>query len=72
MPQVNYNAQLSLSRKDFRLKQGFSYVADQEKRTLTSVKQVKNGDTIYISVTDGTIEAKVNSIKKEERIHVQG
>ena len=55
-----------------KLNQGFSYVADQEKRTLTSVKQVKNGDTIYISVTDGTIEAKVNSTKKEERIHVQG
>ena len=55
-----------------KLNQGFSYVADQEKRTLTSVKQVKNGDTIYISVTDGTIEAKVNSIKKEGRIHVQG
>ena len=55
-----------------KLNQGFSYVADQEKRTLTSVKQVKNGDTIYISVTDGTIEAKVNSIKKEERIHGQG
>ena len=55
-----------------KLNQGFSYVADQEKRTLTSVKQVKNGDTIYISVTDGTIEAKVNSIKREERIHVQG
>ncbi|MGI8256071.1 exodeoxyribonuclease VII large subunit [Blautia difficilis] len=55
-----------------KLNQGFSYVADQEKRTLKSVKQVKNGDTIYISVTDGTIEAKVNSIKKEERIHVQG
>ena len=55
-----------------KLNQGFSYVADQEKRTLTSVKQVKNGDTIYISVTYGTIEAKVNSIKKEERIHVQG
>ena len=55
-----------------KLNQGFSYVADQEKRTLTSAKQVKNGDTIYISVTDGTIEAKVNSIKKEERIHVQG
>ena len=55
-----------------KLNQGFSYVADQEKRTLTSVKQVRNGVTIYISVTDGTIEAKVNSIKKEERIHVQG
>ena len=55
-----------------KLNQGFSYVADQEKRTLTSVKQVKNGDTIYISVTDGTIEATVNSTNKEERIHVQG
>ena len=52
-----------------KLNQGFSYVADQEKRTLTSVKQVKNGDTIYISVTDGTIEADVTGTVKEERIY---
>jgi len=31
-----------------KLNQGFSYVADQEKRTLTSVKQVKNEERIHV------------------------
>ena len=44
-------------------------MADKYKKTLTSVEQVQNGDTIYISVTDGTIEAQVESTVKEERIH---
>ena len=52
-----------------KLNQGYSYVADKNKKTLTSVEQVQNGDTIYISVTDGTIEAQVESTVKEERIH---
>ena len=42
-----------------KLNQGFAYVADQNRKTLTSVEQVKNGDTIYVSVTDRTIEAQV-------------
>ena len=36
---------------------------------MTSVEQVQNGDTIYISVTDGTIEADVTGTVKEERIY---
>ena len=52
-----------------KLNQGYSYVSDQNKRTLTSVEQVQNGDTIYISVTDGMIEAEVKGTVKEERIH---
>ena len=52
-----------------KLNQGYSYVADKNKKTLTSVEQVQNGDTIYISVTDGTIEAQVESTVKEERLH---
>ena len=52
-----------------KLNQGYSYVTDKTKKTLTSVEQVQNGDTIYISVTDGTIEAQVESTVKEERIH---
>ena len=52
-----------------KLNQGYSYVADKYKKTLTSVEQVQNGDTIYISVTDGTIEANVTGTVKEERIY---
>ena len=52
-----------------KLNHGYSYVADKYKKTLTSVEQVQNGDTIYISVTDGTIEADVIGTVKEERIY---
>ena len=55
-----------------KLNQGFAYVADQNRKTLTSVEQVKNGDTIYVSVTDGTIEAQVCGTEKEDRIHGEG
>ena len=52
-----------------KLNQGYSYVSDKNKKTLTSVEQVQNGDTIYIAVTDGTIEANVTGTVKEERIY---
>ena len=55
-----------------KLNQGFAYVADKNRKTLTSVEQVKNGDTIYVSVTDGTIEAQVCGTEKEDRIHGEG
>lgn len=50
-----------------KLNQGFSYVADYKGKTVTSVTQVKPGDTLMISVTDGSIETKVGSIRREER-----
>ena len=50
-----------------KLNQGFSYVADYKGKTVTSVSQVKPGDTLMISVTDGSIETKVGSIRREER-----
>ena len=52
-----------------KLNQGYSYVADKYKKTLTSVEQVQNGDTIYISVTDGTIEVRCYRYGEEERIY---
>lgn len=50
-----------------KLNQGFSYVADENGKTVTSISQVKNGDRLQISVTDGTIETKVSGIRREER-----
>lgn len=50
-----------------KLNQGFSYVADEKGKTVTSISQVKTGDVLRISVTDGTIETKVSSIRREER-----
>ena len=40
------------------LKRGYSVVTNNDK-TVTSVKDVKNGDTLAINVTDGKIISKV-------------
>lgn len=50
-----------------KLNQGYSYVADAEGKTVTSVVQVAPGDLLTISVTDGTVETVVKSLRKEER-----
>ncbi len=52
-----------------KLNQGYSYVADKNKKAVTSVEQAKVGDRLFISVTDGCMETEVCSIRKEERIH---
>lgn len=52
-----------------KLNQGYSYVADKNKKAVTSVEQAKVGDRLFISVTDGCMETEVRSIRKEERIH---
>lgn len=40
-----------------KLNQGFSYVEDKNQKAVTSISQVKKGDTLNIQVTDGTIKA---------------
>lgn len=53
-----------------KLSQGYSYVADAQGRAVTSISKINEGDTLTVSVTDGTIETQVRSIRKEERTHV--
>lgn len=48
-----------------KLNQGYSYVADEGGKTVTSVDGIKEKDRLFISVTDGTIETEVSSIRKE-------
>ena len=43
-----------------KLNQGYSFVADTDGRGITSVSQVKPGDRVEISVTDGVIQAEVS------------
>lgn len=50
-----------------KLNQGYSYVADRNGRSVTSISQVSEGDKITISVTDGTIDARVAGSRKEDR-----
>ena len=48
-----------------KLNQGYSYVADERGKTVTSVDGIKEKDRLFISVTDRTIETEVSSIRKE-------
>ena len=49
-----------------KLNQGYSFVTDQDGRGITSVEQVKPGDRVEISVTDGVIRAEVFDSRREE------
>lgn len=48
-----------------KLNQGYSFVADSDGRGITSVSQVKPGDRVEISVTDGVIQAEVSDSRRE-------
>lgn len=50
-----------------KLKQGFSYVEDREGKGVTSISQVKKGDTVNIRVTDGTLLASITGTEPAER-----
>ncbi|MDO4305523.1 MAG: exodeoxyribonuclease VII large subunit [Eubacteriales bacterium] len=50
-----------------KLNQGYSYVEDADGRTVTSIRQVKTGDRLTISVTDGSMQAVVADVREEER-----
>ncbi len=47
-----------------KLEQGFSYVADTDGRTITSIRQVDPGKELDIYVTDGVIRVNVAGVKK--------
>lgn len=48
-----------------KLNQGYSFVADTDGRGIISVSQVKPGDRVEISVTDGVIQAEVSDSRRE-------
>jgi exodeoxyribonuclease VII large subunit len=50
-----------------KLKSGFSYVANEEGYVVNSISKAKIGDKLTISVTDGVIIARTDSVMKKER-----
>ncbi len=46
-----------------KLKSGFSYVANEKGKVVNSIKKVKPGELISISVTDGLIKATVDEVE---------
>ncbi len=51
-----------------RLSGGFSYVSDETGENVKSVKHIRKGDLLNISVTDGIIKSKVEAIIQKEEI----
>ena len=47
-----------------RLRQGYSYVTDQNGRNIRKIEDVENGGSIRVIVTNGNILAKVSSTEK--------
>lgn len=47
-----------------RLEAGFAYVADKKGRMVDHVAKVKTGDEVTITLADGTIHAKVESVSQ--------
>ena len=50
-----------------KLKQGYSYTADEEGHKVTEVDQVQEGDLLQIYVSDGQILAEVKDTKKADK-----
>ena len=50
-----------------KLNQGFSYVSDEQGRTLRTVEQICPGDALTIHVADGRVRARVEEVIQEER-----
>ncbi len=50
-----------------KLNQGYSYVADTSGHAVISTEQVQPGDILTISVTDGSMDAQIRSIRKVDR-----
>ncbi|MEG1847029.1 MAG: exodeoxyribonuclease VII large subunit [Lachnospiraceae bacterium] len=51
-----------------KLNQGFSYTTDAAGRTLTDIKQVQTGDTVYIRLRHGELQADVTKRMEGEPI----
>lgn len=49
-----------------KLNQGYAYVEDQNRNAIKSIRQVKCGDEVTICLTDGTVTANVEKVRKEQ------
>lgn len=55
-----------------KLKQGYSYVSDENGKNVKSSDQVKEGDLLSIQLADGEILARVKKIRKVNRGKIDG
>lgn len=50
-----------------KLSKGYAFVADEEGKAVKTIKAVKTGDAVSISVTDGEIHAVVDTVNQRRR-----
>ena len=49
-----------------RLNQGFSYVENEERRNISSIRGVHAGEQLRITVSDGTIDTVVREVRERK------
>ena len=68
LKEKKYQLQLQIERLEGlsplqKLKQGYSYVVDNEHKNIKSICQVKKDDVLKVYVTDGIIDARVHDVQ---------
>lgn len=63
---LTYTAKLDAMSPMKVLLRGYAMTQDEDGTVIRSVKQVKNGQSLCVSVSDGTIHATVNNIEEVE------
>ena len=68
LKEKKYQLQLKIERLEGlsplqKLKQGYSYVVDNEHKNIKSICQVKKDDVLKVYVTDGIIDARVHDVQ---------
>ncbi|MFV0527377.1 MAG: exodeoxyribonuclease VII large subunit [Lachnospiraceae bacterium] len=49
-----------------KLGQGYSFVADGQGKSIKSIEEIKVGDIVHISLTDGKVQATIDEIVRKE------
>ena len=62
-----YGSRLNALSPLLKLSSGYSYVSDNNQKSITSVEGLKEGDEMHIHMKDGVVSATVNNVNKINR-----
>ena len=62
-----YGSRLNALSPLLKLSSGYSYVCDNNQKSITSVDELKKGDELFIHMKDGVVSATANTVNKINR-----
>ena len=65
-----YGSRLNALSPLLKLSSGYSYVSDNNQKSITSVCGLKKGDELYVHMHDGVVSATVNTVNKINRENI--